>query len=52
MYLDAFLPANGQSLFDLGGPPRTDDWRVPPLQRTENSADPEVQWQAAQRVRD
>jgi ribulose-5-phosphate 4-epimerase/fuculose-1-phosphate aldolase/pimeloyl-ACP methyl ester carboxylesterase len=37
VYLDAFLPANGQSLFDLGGPrerPST-DWRVPPIQRSQ-----------------
>src|SRR5919205_4115238 len=30
VYLDAFVPANGQSLYELGGPPRTDDWRVAP----------------------
>ncbi|MBV9577268.1 MAG: alpha/beta fold hydrolase [Chloroflexi bacterium] len=37
VYLDAFLPANGQSLFDLGGPrdrPST-DWRIPPIQRNQ-----------------
>jgi pimeloyl-ACP methyl ester carboxylesterase len=56
VYLDAFLPADGQSLFDMnsnGGNtlPRSDgDWRVPPLQRNEDASDPEVQWHAARRL--
>jgi pimeloyl-ACP methyl ester carboxylesterase len=51
VYLDAFLPADGQSLFDMGGPRRpSDDWRVPQLQRTEDQSDPEVQWNNARRL--
>jgi pimeloyl-ACP methyl ester carboxylesterase len=51
VYLDAFLPADGQSLYDLGGPAReTSDWRVPPLQRTEDPNDPEVQWAHQRRM--
>lgn len=53
VFLDAFQPADGQSLYDLtGGNPRAaaaDDWRVPPLQRNEDPNDPEVQWSAARR---
>lgn len=52
VYLDAFLPANGQSLFDLsgGGPQTTDDWRVPGMQRNEDPNDPETVWSNARRV--
>ncbi len=52
VYLDAFLPADGQSLYDLGGggPRASDDWRVPPLERTEDPNDPEVQWNNERRV--
>jgi len=54
VYLDAFLPADGQSLYDLGGGgPRLgdpNDWRVPPLQRTVDPNDPEVPWNDARRV--
>src|SRR6478672_5314153 len=48
VYLDAFLPANAQSLFDLGGPRnrQSSDWRVPPLQSNE-PADP---WSAERRA--
>jgi ribulose-5-phosphate 4-epimerase/fuculose-1-phosphate aldolase len=39
VYLDAFVPADGQSLFDLGGGPRQSappsDWRLPPLQSSQ-----------------
>jgi pimeloyl-ACP methyl ester carboxylesterase len=41
VYLDAFLPANGQSLYDLAqnpnntAPTPADDWRVAPLQRAQ-----------------
>jgi pimeloyl-ACP methyl ester carboxylesterase len=49
--LDAFLPRDGQSLYDLGGPPRpADDWRVPPVPRNDDPNDPEVQWNTARRV--
>ncbi|HEY1292652.1 MAG TPA: alpha/beta fold hydrolase, partial [Chloroflexota bacterium] len=47
VYLDAFQPANGQSLFDLGGPPRpANDWRVPG-RPTNEPMDP---WNAERRV--
>jgi pimeloyl-ACP methyl ester carboxylesterase len=52
VYLDAFLPADGQSLYDMGGggPRDTTDWRVKPLQRTENSSDPEAEWNRLRRL--
>jgi pimeloyl-ACP methyl ester carboxylesterase len=48
VYLDAFLPDSGQSLYDLGGGTGRDstDWRVPGLERSE-PADP---WEEARRV--
>jgi pimeloyl-ACP methyl ester carboxylesterase len=52
VYLDAFLPADGQSLYDMGGggPRPGGDWRVPMLQRNEDLSDPEVQWNNARRL--
>jgi pimeloyl-ACP methyl ester carboxylesterase len=51
VYLDAFVPSDGQSLYDLGGGgQRPTDWRVPPLQRTEDPADPENDWYLARRL--
>jgi pimeloyl-ACP methyl ester carboxylesterase len=50
VYLDAFLPADGQSLFDMGGPPRGSGWRLPPMQRTEDPNDPETEWNRLRRV--
>src|SRR5205085_10666394 len=48
VYLDAFLPGDGQSLYDLGGGTGRDstDWRVPMLQRNE----PSNEWGGARRV--
>ena len=48
VYLDAFLPDDGQSLYDLGGGTGRDsnDWRVPPLKRNE----PSEPWEDARRV--
>jgi ribulose-5-phosphate 4-epimerase/fuculose-1-phosphate aldolase/pimeloyl-ACP methyl ester carboxylesterase len=49
VYLDAFLPADGQSLRDLGGGgsrAASTDWRVPPLPRNE----PLDAWNEARRV--
>ncbi len=49
VYLDAFLPNDGQSLFDLGGGragQQSTDWRVPPMQRSE----PVDEWNQARRV--
>jgi pimeloyl-ACP methyl ester carboxylesterase len=52
VYLDAFLPADGQSLYDLGGggSRQSTDWRVPPLQPNEDPNDPEAAWYAERRV--
>jgi len=52
VYLDAFLPADGQSLYDLGGGGRREssDWRVPPLQSYVDPKDPEAAWNQARRV--
>jgi len=52
VYLDAFLPADGQSLYDMGGggPRDTTDWRVKPLQRNEDPNDPETQWNRLRRL--
>jgi pimeloyl-ACP methyl ester carboxylesterase len=51
VYLDAFLPSDGQSLYDVrGGPPDPEsDWRVPQLARNEDRNDPEVIWNNARR---
>ncbi len=48
VYLDAFLPEDGQSLYDLGGGTGRDstEWLVPPMQRNEPSDD----WEDARRV--
>jgi ribulose-5-phosphate 4-epimerase/fuculose-1-phosphate aldolase/pimeloyl-ACP methyl ester carboxylesterase len=48
VYLDAFLPGDGQSLFDLGGgrgARETTDWRIPMRQTNE----PTDQWNQARR---
>jgi pimeloyl-ACP methyl ester carboxylesterase len=52
IYLDAFLPDDGQSLYDMGGGGQRSpaDWRVPPLQRTEDPRDPETEWNRLRRV--
>jgi pimeloyl-ACP methyl ester carboxylesterase len=53
VYLDAFLPAEGQSLQDMtGGGPRASstDWRVPPMARTEDPNDPEAEWNRLRRL--
>jgi pimeloyl-ACP methyl ester carboxylesterase len=50
--LDAFNPANGQSLRDIAagrGPAVADDWRIPPMARTEDPNDPVAAWAAARR---
>jgi pimeloyl-ACP methyl ester carboxylesterase len=51
VYLDAFVPADGQSLYDVRGgrPDPPGDWRIPPRQRTENPNDPENAWHNARR---
>jgi len=53
VYLDAFLPADGQSLHDLtGGSGQrapADDWRVSGIQRVEGSGDPDEAWNQPRR---
>jgi pimeloyl-ACP methyl ester carboxylesterase len=55
VFLDAFQPADGQSLYDIArGPgnstPAGDgDWRVAPMVRVENPDNPDVQWATARR---
>ncbi|MGH2469054.1 MAG: alpha/beta fold hydrolase, partial [Chloroflexota bacterium] len=51
VYLDAFLPQDGQSLYDLGGGgQRPSGWLVPGPARGGDPTDPDVQWNAARRV--
>ena len=59
VYLDAFVPRDGQSLFDLNESGRQhlqdaaksgDGWRVPPLQTPPDSAPADVEWLTARRV--
>src|SRR5258708_35275572 len=49
--LDAFRPANGQSLYDMasGAPRPSDDWRVPPMQRSDDNNDGRGAWYAERR---
>jgi pimeloyl-ACP methyl ester carboxylesterase len=54
VFLDAFQPADGQSLVDITGGrgqqvEREGDWQVPPMRRTQNQDDPAVQWAAERR---
>jgi pimeloyl-ACP methyl ester carboxylesterase len=52
VFMDAFQPADGQSLFDLtGGGARftADDWRIAPMARTEDPNDPVARWAAERR---
>lgn len=57
VYLDAFVPADGQSLYDLGGhspgsaavPVQPEDWLVPPMPRAWTDAQAE-QWSMARRT--
>ncbi|HUZ76254.1 MAG TPA: alpha/beta fold hydrolase [Chloroflexota bacterium] len=48
IYLDAFLPRDGQSLYDLGGGRQreapTDDWRVPATFAVQETADPDLEF--------
>ncbi|HUZ76534.1 MAG TPA: alpha/beta hydrolase family protein [Chloroflexota bacterium] len=50
VYLDAFLPRDGQSLYDLSGAPPATDWLVPGPNRPGDPNSPEVKWNAARRV--
>jgi pimeloyl-ACP methyl ester carboxylesterase len=59
IYLDAFVPRGGQSLFDLNESGRGhlqeaakkgDGWRVPPMQTPPDTSPADVEWLAARRV--
>ena len=56
IYLDAFVPGNGQSLFDMRGPtPRTaaappdEDWLVPPNPPPPDTSEADLAWLALRR---
>jgi pimeloyl-ACP methyl ester carboxylesterase len=59
IYIDAFVPDDGQSLFDLNEPGRLpmgdaakngDGWRVPPMASPPDTLPEDVEWLAARRV--
>jgi pimeloyl-ACP methyl ester carboxylesterase len=59
IYLDAFVPRDGQSLFDLNEPARPameasakngDGWRVPPLPAPPDTAAKDIDWITPRRV--
>jgi pimeloyl-ACP methyl ester carboxylesterase len=59
IYLDAFVPRDGQSLFDLNESGRTpmrelaksgDGWRVPPNPTPPDTPEADLEWLAARRV--
>jgi pimeloyl-ACP methyl ester carboxylesterase len=59
IYLDAFVPRDGQSLLDLNEPARQrmqdaaragDGWRVPPLPTPPDTAPADLEWLSARRV--
>lgn len=59
IYLDAFVPRDGQSLFDLNEPGRQpmqdaaskgDGWRAPPMATPPDTLPEDVEWLAARRV--
>ena len=57
IYLDAFVPEDGQSLLDLSEPDRqrlqelkAGDWRVPPRPTPPDTAETDLEWLNARRV--
>lgn len=59
VYIDAFVPNDGQSLFDLNEGGRAplqktaregDGWRVPPMQTPPDTSAADVEWLSARRV--
>jgi pimeloyl-ACP methyl ester carboxylesterase len=59
IYLDAFVPDDGQSLFDLNEPSRQrdrdiakagDGWRIPPMPPPPDTAPADLEWLAERRV--
>jgi hypothetical protein len=59
IYLDAFVPRDGQSLFDVNEPGRQpmqdaarkgDGWRVPPMTPPPDTSPADLEWLTARRV--
>jgi pimeloyl-ACP methyl ester carboxylesterase len=59
IYLDAFVPRDGQSLFDVNEPRRQpmqdaarkgDGWRVPPMTPPPDTSPADLEWRTARRV--
>ena len=59
IYIDAFVPRDGQSLFDLNEPAIEsmrkaardgDGWRIPPMQTPPDTSAADVEWLSARRV--
>ncbi|WP_249158698.1 alpha/beta fold hydrolase [Bradyrhizobium tropiciagri] len=59
IYIDAFVPRDGQSLFDLNAPAIEsmrkaardgDGWRIPPMQTPADTSAADVEWLGARRV--
>jgi pimeloyl-ACP methyl ester carboxylesterase len=59
IYIDAFVPGDGQSLFDLNESGRAplqkaakegDGWRVPPMQTPPDTSPADVEWLSTRRV--
>ena len=59
IYLDAFVPEDGQSLFDLSEPTREhqrglakggDGWRVPPMSPPPDTSPADIEWLTGRRV--
>ena len=59
IYIDAFVPGDGQSLFDLNEPGRAplqkaakdgDGWRVPPMPTPPDTSPADVEWLAPRRA--
>jgi hypothetical protein len=59
IYIDAFVPGDGQSLFDLNEPGRVssqdavkngDGWRIPPMAPPPDTAPADVEWLSTRRA--
>ncbi len=58
IYIDAFVPADGQSLFDLNEPGRAnaqaaregDGWRIPPMLTPPDTSPADVEWLSPRRT--
>ena len=49
IYLDAFVPRDGQSLNDLGRPPASDSWLIPPIPPPDDTSPEDLAWLAPRR---